>query len=366
MKLRVRVGNSSTISYIIYIVTLLGTAIYLAISAGHEVHPNVLYGLANALLVTFVFSLVSLRGLIVRVRYAFFLAALTIFFTVASVSLLGGNFLINAIPLLIVSVASVALLIKNYRYYNFPTRLFDRPEITISIIIIVMVLLIGVIGTLLLGDQFKPKITDASRALYYTGEVVTTLGFGDILPITRTSQIFSIAMSIVGIGSFFGAVTVIVGPLIYERGRRVVRVIQKVEGRLMDDYVLFVDFNPLLVPLLNKLVLRDELLIVALDDKSKELLITEKMVFLEIDDNMEKIISTLDLRRSKRIVLGSGDDSRNIMNALYIVSNYPGDDVKKKMISLVNLSTNTARIQTLVGDVINPAGMIAENSSSLF
>ncbi len=365
MQLRRRVGRASTLSYLAYIIVLVGTISLAVREAGLGIERVNLFGLANVLFVITIFTLITLRGLIVRVRYSLFLAVLTVLFTLIPLFFLGHSFIAYLIPLLVVSLISVALLLRDYRYYNFPTRLFNRPEITISIVIIVIVLLVGVLGTLILGDQFRPRITNASMALYYTGEVVTTLGFGDILPITRTSQLFSIAMSILGIGSFFGAVTVIVGPLIYERGRRVVRVIQKLENRVMENYVLFVDFNPLLKSLLDALVERDELIIVALEDREKGGMIKHKGVFVEIDESVEKIMSGLDLRNAKRIILGSGDDGKNIINALFILSKYPGEDMKAKMVSFVNISSNASRMASIVGGTIDPAALIAEHSRNL-
>jgi hypothetical protein len=363
--LRSRLTNLSTMIYLIYVLVIAWTTSYLATGSFHAVVSGILRGYSGALFIIFIISLVTLRGMIVRVRYSFYTGVITLGMTVAVV-LPTISLSITTIPLLVIALIALLVLFGNYRYYNFPTRLFDRPEISISIVIIAIVMLIGVTGTMLLGNQFSPKITDLSRALYYTGEVVTTLGFGDILPVTRTSQIFSITMSILGIGSFFGAVTVIVGPLIYERGRRVVRVIQKIESKMMDNYVLFVDFSPLLVPLLTELLEKDELVIVAIDDKSKEAMINGKNVFVEMDPNLDRVISSLDLRKAKRIVLGSSEDGRNIMNALYILSLYPGDELKSKMISLVNISTNVPRLKSLADKLICPADLVAEHSRSLF
>ncbi|MGC8617629.1 MAG: ion channel [Thermoplasmata archaeon] len=366
MGLTSRIIKISTLFYLLYVLSLLFTVLYLANLSYHHILPLSLSGLVDPLLIIFIFSLIALRGLTLRVRYSYYLSILTTLVTVVPFFSMTSYFSIFTIPLFAVAIVAMLLILKDYRYYNFPTKMFARPEISISIVIIVMVLVIGVIGTLLLGNQFNPKITDVARALYYTGEVVTTLGFGDILPITRTSQIFSIIMSMLGIGSFFGAVTVIVGPLIYERGRRVVRVIQRLEGRLMNEYVLFIDFTPLFEPLLNDLVQKDELIIIALDNKSKESLISDKKVFIESEGGMERILSNLDLTKSKKIVLGSEDDGKNIMNALYITTKYPGDEIRKKTIAIVNVPTNYERIVPLVGNVISPANLIAEYLKSLF
>ncbi len=366
MNRKTRFLNVATIVYALYVILLIGTSILLNVSRlGH--YNSVLPGvLPNVLFINFVFSVISLRGLLIRARYSYYLAIGTLLVTAVPLIVSGIFISIFTVPLLVVSLISLALLIKEHRYFNFPTKLFDRPEVSVSIVIIIMVLLIGVLGTILLGSQFKPKITNFETALYYTGEVVTTLGFGDILPITRTAQLFSISMSLIGIGSLFGAVTVIVGPLIYERGKRVVGVIQNYESRRMANYVLFIDFNPLLDSLLSDLIKNDELVIIATDDNSKARMLEDKKIFLETDGNIEKIVAPLDLRRARRIVLGSEDDGKNVLYALHILSKYPGDEVKQKVISLVNLSSNAERIRPLVGNIIHPSSLIAEHSKALF
>jgi len=362
-----RLVRSSALSYLSYFLILLVSVVYLALGLKYGLKiPQRSSGLVNVLFIILIFSSISLWGMVARARYSFYVGISTLVATVLFLLLLYGFTLPYLYPLLIISIISIYFLSRNYKYYSFPSRLFDRPEVSVSIVIIFLVLFIGVIGSLVLGDQFRPKIDSVETALYYTGEIVTTLGFGDILPITKTAQLFSIAMSMLGIGSFFGAVTVIVAPSLYARGKRVVGFMQKSESSRMENYIFFVDFSDLLRPLLDYLIENDELVVIGTDDRSREEDFRDKKVFVEYDNNIEKTISSFNLRRAKRIILGSKDDGKNIMTALFIRSVFPEEEIKKKIIAVVNVSSNSLRLKPLVGEIINPAELIVKNSKELF
>lgn len=58
-----------------------------------------------------------------------------------------------------------------------------------------------------LGDQFNPPVHDLYNAVYYSFVVLTTIGFGDILPVTYTARLFTVSVAVLGITSFLGAIT---------------------------------------------------------------------------------------------------------------------------------------------------------------
>ena len=91
------------------------------------------------------------------------------------------------------------IMFRQRKDYTMPSVTLGRPEIAVAIITIIFTISYGVGGSLLFGNEFSPPITNIGTALYYTGETVTTLGFGDILPITLTSRMFTISLSILGV-----------------------------------------------------------------------------------------------------------------------------------------------------------------------
>ncbi|MEM0140675.1 MAG: ion channel [Thermoplasmatales archaeon] len=360
-----RIWRASALSFILYFILLVALAIYISSVIIGKLDLFVpKNGLVNVMIFLILFSAISIRGLLLRVRYALYLSIIILLISILSFSFLRGFNFIYLIPLAAVSLISLILLAADRKYYSFPTRLFDRPEVAVSVVVIVLILIIGVLGTLILGNQFRPRITEPTTALYYTGEVVTTLGFGDIVPVTPIARLFTISISIVGIGSFFGAATIIVAPYLYERGRRVVNVLQKAGSRRLENYVLFVDFSALVEPLIDYLLNRDELVIVTLDDSRKELMLKDRKLFIELGDDIEKTIATFDLNKAKSIILASDSDSRNIMNALTIRSIFQ-ENVKEKMISILNNPSNEAKVKPLVGHIISPSHLILDSAKNI-
>ncbi|MGC8645062.1 MAG: ion channel [Thermoplasmata archaeon] len=360
-----RIKRASILSFLVYFILLVSLSFYISYAIiGRESLEVPRNGLGNIMILLIVFSALALRGLFLRVRYSLYLSVSILVVSLISFSFLRGFHFPFLIPFAALSLLSLAFIIADRKYYSFPTRMFDRPEVAVSIAVILLILVVGVSGTLVLGDQFRPRITNPMTALYYTGEVVTTLGFGDIVPVTPAARIFTIGISIVGIGSFFGAATIIVAPYLYERGRRLVNVLQKAGSRRLENYVLFLDFSPLVGPLVDYLLEMDELVIVALDDRNKEASLKEKELFLEVEDDIERTISTFDLSKAKRIILASESDSKNIMNALAIRSRFQGD-IKGKMISILNNATNEGKMRPLVGEVISPSHLVLDTAKKM-
>ncbi|MEX6397720.1 ion channel [Providencia hangzhouensis] len=60
----------------------------------------------------------------------------------------------------------------------------------------------SVFGTLYLGEQFQPHVTDISSAFYFALVCMTTVGFGDIIPISVEARLFTISIVILGITIF--------------------------------------------------------------------------------------------------------------------------------------------------------------------
>jgi len=347
-------------SFFTYTILLLLTDLILEWELRFNPEVGNLYRVSLASFIPlFIISLLLFRGLIYRIRYAFYGSVIMILLTILLFIFNGLYFFPYSFPLLAATLFSFYMLLRNHRDYNFPTRFFDKPEIAISLFIIFAIFLYGILGTLLIGDQFKPHIHDAIMALYYTGEVVTTLGFGDILPITHTAQIFTISLSLLGLGTIFGATTVIIAPFLYTRTRRVIGFLEKIESNRLEGYILFFDFSPLLESLLERLVAEKELVIIALDDEAKENRLKNRGAFLEIGKSFEDAVKSFDLRKARAIILSSQDDGRNVLNALYINSKYKGE-IKSKVISLVNDPSNENKLQELVNSIIDPSVLVAE------
>ncbi len=82
--------------------------------------------------------------------------------------------------------------------------------IKVYLAILALVVVIGTTIAYFLGpSNFNVPITSPIEALYFTIITVSTVGYGDIYPVTSVGRIFVIFLVLAGISTFLSAVTVI-------------------------------------------------------------------------------------------------------------------------------------------------------------
>ncbi len=81
---------------------------------------------------------------------------------------------------------------------------------------IVFVILYGTVGSFFYGSEFTPPIDNYIKAFYYTVTIITTVGFGDILPASDVARLFTASLVIVGV-SIFLVFTVILAQSLVSR-----------------------------------------------------------------------------------------------------------------------------------------------------
>ncbi|MGL5006591.1 MAG: voltage-gated potassium channel protein [Plesiomonas sp.] len=69
-------------------------------------------------------------------------------------------------------------------------------------------------GALYFGEGFNPKIHNLMTSFYFSIETMTTVGYGDIVPVSESARLFTISVIISGITVFATSMTTIFGPLI--------------------------------------------------------------------------------------------------------------------------------------------------------
>ncbi|HEX3717536.1 MAG TPA: NAD-binding protein [Verrucomicrobiae bacterium] len=76
------------------------------------------------------------------------------------------------------------------------------------------ILAYGVFGSYLLGKGFRPPIQDLNTAFYFTVTTLSTVGFGDFVPITTETRWFVVSMLVIGLGVFASVIASAIGPKI--------------------------------------------------------------------------------------------------------------------------------------------------------
>jgi voltage-gated potassium channel len=150
-------------------------------------------------------------GMLWRSRVAWVLALLL---TLATVALEFSPLSRVSRPLEIFSVVQLLLLLA-------ARRSFGRSSLATATLFaftaVALTLGYGTFGALFLGDGFQPHITTYTNAAYFSIETMSTVGYGDIVPVTREARLFTMTLIALGLGVFATSLPVIAGPLIDKR-----------------------------------------------------------------------------------------------------------------------------------------------------
>ena len=155
-------------------------------------------------------------GIALRSRLAWVLA-LVLLAAAAFIGLRGGY---PSVPLCAFTVALAALML----YY---WRRFDRSSLAASslfaFLIVGSMMIYAVFGSLYLGQQFRPPITNVIAALYFSIVTMSTAGFGDIVPHTDEARLFTVSVIVLGLSVFATSISAVVSPLIGGKLKRIIR-----------------------------------------------------------------------------------------------------------------------------------------------
>lgn len=176
-------------------------------------------------------------GLLMRSRLAWMV---TVLMSIASLLLELTPLASQPMSLILFHAAVLLLLLLNRQH-------FQRASLTtgtlFSITGVLLTLGFGVIGSYVLGTQFKPAITDFPTALYFTIVSMSTVGYGDIIAQTTEARMFTISLIILGLLVFATSITAILGPMM---NRQIMKLIQPRRKTMQrKDHIIVVGKGPL-------------------------------------------------------------------------------------------------------------------------
>lgn len=103
--------------------------------------------------------------------------------------------------------AGLSIFWKRYHHHSLTSAGF------VAITCIISLLLYSIFGTLYIGNEFLPIVKDGTTAFYFALVCMTTVGFGDIVPVSADARVFTVTVIILGITIFTTSVVYVVGLL---------------------------------------------------------------------------------------------------------------------------------------------------------
>ncbi|MGR5352693.1 voltage-gated potassium channel protein [Vibrio sp. DNB22_19_2] len=107
----------------------------------------------------------------------------------------------------------------------------------VAFISIIILIIYSTYGSLYFGDGFKPEIDSLTTAFYFSLVTMTTVGYGDILPVSDSARLFSASMITAGIAIFATSLSTVLGPLLNKSFGKLIQGDRKVMER-KDHFII--------------------------------------------------------------------------------------------------------------------------------
>ncbi|MES2869061.1 MAG: voltage-gated potassium channel protein [Pseudomonadota bacterium] len=281
--------------------------------------------------VGFVLLLMSL-GLLIKSRISWFFALLLLLATVC-VDLFILKKPSGVTFFSIFTIAVLAFFWRRFDHYSLATASF------FAVVSIASLIAYSTLGTLFIGDQFAPAVTDLPSAFYFAIVVMSTVGFGDIIPHTTDARFFTLTVIILGITVFAISVASIAGPLISNNIQRIVK--GRITHMSRKNHYILVGTGSLAQNIYKGLSERGEHVTVVCAPGSQHDL-PEKADIIEGDPSSVSTLKMAGAADAKYIVALCDSDAENVFTIL-AAKEIAGDDTQ--IIALVNETRNMPKVK---------------------
>lgn len=228
-------------------------------------------------------------------------------------------------------------------------KLYPRHSISsagfVALTCIISLLLYSIFGTLYIGDEFLPVVKDGTTAFYFALVCMTTVGFGDIVPVTLDARVFTVTVIILGITIFTTSVVYVVGVL--AKGTK--EIVRKRFSYMKNHYVV-IGSTPMAVNVYQALKKR-ELPVAVICQESHRSHYPEKDNIVTGDPTDSALLAEANVKQAKCVLIMTDSDSLSTF-ALLGVKAQSGSKSEAKTVVLVNQESNMDKICLLNPDML--------------
>ena len=232
-------------------------------------------------------------------------------------------------------------------------------KIIFYIVAVVGVLLFGTIGAYVIGSHggFSETINSPLTALYFTIVTLSTVGYGDIVPLSPMARSFVIVLIVAGLTIFLSAITFLGSDFMNSKMDQLSGGIASVERKFLNNHIVLVGTDTTNMAIARKLK----------KTKQKAIIITsDKVVYDKLKGHGYKVyvadptsvqdMKKFELHKAKEMIIDLKDNSRTVYSV--IVAKDIAKNVKLKIIA-TNEDTERHLKDMGYENVINPAEAIA-------
>jgi voltage-gated potassium channel len=232
-------------------------------------------------------------------------------------------------------------------------------HVRIWLAVIVGCIVVGTAGYLILEPGLRPL-----DALYMTVITLTTVGFGEGQPITDAGRVWTMILSLVGVGLIFGTVGIVAEYLVVEAtsGRREARRMIEAVGKLSGHYILC-GYGRVGQTVARELV-HSGLKVVVIDILPDSLARARREGFLEVegDATEETTLRAAGIERARGLITTIDSDAHNV----YVILSARAMNPTLFVVARANTEDSEARLmQAGASRVVSPYTMAGHRLAEL-
>jgi voltage-gated potassium channel len=194
------------------------------------------------------------------------------------------------------------------------TRRTAMASAVFSLTNILAILGYGVIGSFLLGKGFNPEIHDLTTACYFAVTALSTVGFGDIVPVTPESRWFVVSLLVVGLSVFASTVASVAGPTISRQLDRLLNPKEKVMEP--KDHIILIGKGSIASNTASELKQRGVCFVQIVGTKTEAS--TPDYPVIEGDATSEEVLEQAGIKHARMVIAAREDDSENAFIVLAV------------------------------------------------
>ena len=218
-------------------------------------------------------------------------------------------------PLVALSVLSLPALL--YNRGRFDRNFSPSPTQLAAAAALVTAISYGTVGSYALRDQFQ-GIETIVDAFYFTVVTASTVGYGDVYPVSDISQLFALSSLVMNVAAFAVALGVLLTPAIEAQLSKALGKMTDRQIDLLDDHVLVLGYGDLTEPILEELAAREgvDYAVVTPDETAARRLTDRDVPVFTADPSDVEPLERVNLDGARAVVAATEDDARDALAIL--------------------------------------------------
>jgi voltage-gated potassium channel len=241
---------------------------------------------------------------------------------------------------------NVVLILALMRYWSIFSRSSLAAGTLFALASFVSLIWYAMLGSLYLGKDFAPKIEDVATAAYFSVVAMSTVGFGDIVPITHTARLFVISVVVVGITVFATALGAVITPLIGGKLRELIQ--RKTRHSMRKNHLILCGSTPLATNLYKSLTAKGEAITVILKLNVNHEYPPNADIIWGDASGTETLLEAGVM--DAKVVLALRDDDPDNAFIVLAVKSFAG--CPAKTVAVVNASQNLEKMRRVNADMV--------------